>query len=429
MTFYQGSTTLGTVPVTPVGLASINLPQLASTYAIGTHTFTATYSGDSNFIGSTSPPFSQVVAPPIFTSDGLGCDFSVVNSATNAVTNYPESASTTCTTYASNFLAVSPDGTHAYLMQPTATATTIKVINTATAGVIGTISLPADAMDLAMAPNGADLYVAERYANQVAVISTATDAVVRNIASNPGSGGFVWALAINPAGTELAVAEYSGIQFVNLHDELRRATGDHLQRRRRRHLLALGIDGLRGVRQPLHHTGEWRRHHREHRLELIHARLHRSDRTLGAGRDTGRHPALRGGPGFQRSAAVPSASSISPAAPPPTRCPTCKGFTNITVSLDGTKVYAANEGGSVTVLNASSHAQPGPSPASSPTRTRCAPSATRRRRHHRPRRRSRLPRPASRSRHETCSTTPSSARRTASRRIPGRSPGVRCRPD
>ena len=93
---------------------------------------------------------------------------------------------------------MSPDGTRVYLMQPTATSTRIYVINTATDGVIGTISLPAESMDLAMAPNGADLYVAERYLNQVAVISTATDAVVRNISVNPGSGGLRLGLGHQP---------------------------------------------------------------------------------------------------------------------------------------------------------------------------------------------------------------------------------------
>jgi DNA-binding beta-propeller fold protein YncE len=215
VTFDQGSTVLGTSPITSTGFASINLAQFASTYAIGSHSITATYSGDAGFTGSTSSPYNQVVAPPIFTGDGYGCDFSVVNSATNAVANYPEGTST-CNTAGDNVLEVSPDGTHAYLLQPDPQSTTIEVINTATAGVISTINLPESSIDMEISPNGADLYVFEGYPAQVAVISTATDAVVRTIAASPGSSGYAAGMAINPAGTELALAEVSGIQLVNL---------------------------------------------------------------------------------------------------------------------------------------------------------------------------------------------------------------------
>ena len=110
---------LGTVPVAARGEASINLPQLASAYSIGTHVFTATYSGDTNYVGSTSNPFSQVVAPPIFVSGSDGTAFSIVNSATNAVVNSLASAGTgpLCCT-AANFLAVSPDGTPSTSCRP-----------------------------------------------------------------------------------------------------------------------------------------------------------------------------------------------------------------------------------------------------------------------------------------------------------------------
>lgn len=56
ITFKDGSTTLGTYPVTGNG-ASLT----TSSLAMGTHLISAAYSGDSNYIGSTSPTLSQIV--------------------------------------------------------------------------------------------------------------------------------------------------------------------------------------------------------------------------------------------------------------------------------------------------------------------------------------------------------------------------------
>jgi len=358
VTFYEGATVLGTSPVAARGEATISLPQLASTYAIGTHVYTATYSGDSNYLGSTSNPFSQVVAPPIFTSDGLGCDFSVVNSITDAVTNYPESTSTTCGTYAVNFLAVSPDGTHAYLMQPTGSSTTIKVINTATGGVIGTISLPAESMDLAMAPNGADLYVAERYVNQVAVISTATDAVVRNIPVNPGSGGFVWALAINPAGTELAVAMgVTGVQLVNLTTSTVAPlvpifggsqavtfspSGTTVYDASGARFITPGNGSVATISVASN--------------SFTHAYVGLTEPFAAAATPDGTQLFTADQESNGQGGAV-GVINLSSAATTFLVPNLQGGYSNITLSPDGTKVYAVNEGGSVTILNASSHAQ------------------------------------------------------------------------
>jgi hypothetical protein len=62
VTFIDGSTAIGTVPLTG-GLASLT----TTTLAIGTHTITAQYAGDSNFHSSTSTAVSEVVtATPDF---------------------------------------------------------------------------------------------------------------------------------------------------------------------------------------------------------------------------------------------------------------------------------------------------------------------------------------------------------------------------
>jgi RHS repeat-associated protein len=63
VTFYDGSAALGTV-----GLDATARASLTTTLATGTHTMTATYSGDRSFNPSISPPLSQFVNPPTTTS-------------------------------------------------------------------------------------------------------------------------------------------------------------------------------------------------------------------------------------------------------------------------------------------------------------------------------------------------------------------------
>ena len=210
VTFSEGTTVVGMSPVTASGLSTVSLPQLAGTSAIGTHTFTASYSGGGNYLGSTTTsPFSQVVAPPIFITSSDGGNFGIANSANDSYRTVLTSSSNGCFCAAENFLAVTPDGTRAYDMHPTSTNTTITAVNTATGSVMASISLPYRAADLTMAPNGANLYVAETVpGNEVAVINTATNTVTKNIPVSVANGE-PQAMAINAAGTELAVAEQS----------------------------------------------------------------------------------------------------------------------------------------------------------------------------------------------------------------------------
>ena len=62
VTFKDGSTTLGSTAVSG-NAASLT----TSSLAIGTHSITAVYSGDTNFLGSTSPVLTQVVVYPLTT--------------------------------------------------------------------------------------------------------------------------------------------------------------------------------------------------------------------------------------------------------------------------------------------------------------------------------------------------------------------------
>ena len=59
VTFYDGTTAIGTVSVDSSGHANLT----TATLAVGTHTLTATYAGNSVYAASTSNPFSQVIQP------------------------------------------------------------------------------------------------------------------------------------------------------------------------------------------------------------------------------------------------------------------------------------------------------------------------------------------------------------------------------
>jgi DNA-binding beta-propeller fold protein YncE len=136
------------------------LPQLASAYAIGTHTFTAVYSGGGSIAGSTSPPYAQVVAPPVYFTEGFGAFFDIVNSVTGNGGARIANPSSICNCTTSNSLAVSPDGTRAYVLSTTFLGdATLTVFNTQTATVSAIYQLPADYIDLAMSPDGSTVYL------------------------------------------------------------------------------------------------------------------------------------------------------------------------------------------------------------------------------------------------------------------------------
>jgi hypothetical protein len=64
VTFQDGSTSLGTVPLSNGGIAAYTTSALSA----GTHAVSASYSGDSNFSGSTSATMTQTVMAPDFTA-------------------------------------------------------------------------------------------------------------------------------------------------------------------------------------------------------------------------------------------------------------------------------------------------------------------------------------------------------------------------
>ena len=85
MTFFDGSTSLGTV-----GLSSGVAKLSTSSFSAGTHTITAQYGGDSNFTGSTSLGITQTVA-------AAATDFTISASPTSASVRAGKTANYTVT--------------------------------------------------------------------------------------------------------------------------------------------------------------------------------------------------------------------------------------------------------------------------------------------------------------------------------------------
>ncbi len=225
MTFSDGSTVLGTSPVNSAGLASITLPQLATATAIGTHSITAAYSGNSIYAaGGTSSAFSQVVAPPVYSDDENGGNLVIANSATSAIVNTFSvglAMPGTCFCGSTNYLAVSPDGTSAWLMEGTLTSTALVQMNTATGAVMRSETLPISGagIDLKMSPSGAYVYVLMEAsaATVVLVVPTAPNAIPTLSLPVPGpANGVPHGLAINATGNEAAVTGQNGVEFMSL---------------------------------------------------------------------------------------------------------------------------------------------------------------------------------------------------------------------
>ena len=162
VTFEQGTTVLGTAPLVEqsgADVAQLPVPQFSSTYAIGSHTITAVYSGDGTHVGSTSAPVTLTVVSPIFEDIDLGEEFVVLNSQTGAVANSFFDGSNSCGCNGQDYLAISPDGTRAYMLDPGTSTSTVHVINTSTGAVLTSISVSGWAGDIVTSPDGTHVYV------------------------------------------------------------------------------------------------------------------------------------------------------------------------------------------------------------------------------------------------------------------------------
>jgi uncharacterized repeat protein (TIGR01451 family) len=127
----------------------------------------------------------------------IGNSVSVIDTATNTVTD---------TIPVSGFpdgVTVSPDGSELYVSE--LLGQSVAVISTATNTVTATITVGAIGTgpdDVAFAPNGATAYVADDYGGTVSVIDTATQTVTATIPVGPS----VNQLAVSPDGAEVYVS-------------------------------------------------------------------------------------------------------------------------------------------------------------------------------------------------------------------------------
>lgn len=100
------------------------------------------------------------------------------------------------------FPAITPDGKSLYVPEPG--SGNVQVVNTATNNVTATLPLGLNVTAAAITPDGAHAYVLA--SNQVSVIDTAANAVVRSIPVNSFTMSFFPAIAITPGGASVYVA-------------------------------------------------------------------------------------------------------------------------------------------------------------------------------------------------------------------------------
>jgi YVTN family beta-propeller protein len=107
----------------------------------------------------------------------------VINTATNTViATIPVGAQTTENGEGPARVAVSPDGTRAYVTNfSLADSSSVVVIDTVSNAVIATIPVAATPVGVVVSPDGAHAYVTHLALGTVSVIDTATDTVVATI--------------------------------------------------------------------------------------------------------------------------------------------------------------------------------------------------------------------------------------------------------
>lgn len=104
-------------------------------------------------------------------------------------------------------IGLSPDGTRAYVVT---NSSIVSVIDTAALSTVATVGVGIDPTDLVVSPDGKRVYVANLNSNSVSVIDTATNTVVNAIGSS-----WPQALAISRDGRKLFVANWVTIDANN----------------------------------------------------------------------------------------------------------------------------------------------------------------------------------------------------------------------
>ena len=127
------------------------------------------------------------------TTNTFSPEVSVINTGTDAVTHIPLGANA-----ASEQLAVTPNGNQVWV--PNLQANTVTVINAKTNQVAATIPVAGDPVSVAFSPDGSVAYVTDQTASEVSVISTANDTVTTTVAVPSDPLG----VAVGPANTPSA---------------------------------------------------------------------------------------------------------------------------------------------------------------------------------------------------------------------------------
>src|SRR5215813_7056169 len=112
-------------------------------------------------------------------------------------------------------VAITPDGTHAYVTNniPCCFLGTVSVIDTATNTVVATVPVGRETSPrgVAITPDGTHAYVTYQFPTIVSVIDTATNTVVATVRFVPGARG----VAITPDGTHAYVAGVGGVAVID----------------------------------------------------------------------------------------------------------------------------------------------------------------------------------------------------------------------
>jgi YVTN family beta-propeller protein len=132
-------------------------------------------------------------APFVYVGNFVDNTISVIDTATNMVV-------ATLPSGAVGGIAITPDGTHAYVTNPNASA--VSVIDTSTNAVVATVGVGSFPGGVAVTPDGAHAYVTNTAFNTVSVIATATNTVVATVTVGSAPGG----VAVTPDGQHAYVA-------------------------------------------------------------------------------------------------------------------------------------------------------------------------------------------------------------------------------
>ena len=174
-------------------------------------------------IGVGGTPTHIAVSPDgtrAYITNTTGKSVSVIDTTTNAI------VATVRVGWTPTQVAVSPDGTRAYITNTT--SNTVSVIDTTTNAIVATVRVGWTPTQVAVSPDGTRAYITNTTSKSVSVINTATNTVIATVRV----GGTPTQIAVSPNGTRAYVTNTD--QQVGVGDQ-HRHQHRHRHRPRRRH--------------------------------------------------------------------------------------------------------------------------------------------------------------------------------------------------